>query len=485
MRRRRTIYFNDARHYYLFVFEPPMKLEDAWRPIDEAAGTAVDTFIYGANRGDGCFWPTKVGLRFGEDIRPFDHPAYWRVWYNMQSLMDRGFDPLTVLIDRAHDKGMEFIASIRMGALGGIDESYNIANGGGWLAHPEVRDTQLRMFEELVGEYPLDGIEIDLAAGGGGPNLFRPEDTEQNTPLLTEHVRNISEIARSRPSGPAVVGVRVFPVEAMNPRYGLDVRQWLKDGLVDYVAPLLYGYMTLDPDLPIEWLTTAAHEADISVYPVLMPYHDDIGSGAYHRVFPTPERVRAAAATHWDKGADGLDSWFMRWPLEGTERRVLTEVGDPDLIAEQDKQYVVLRRDENAAKIGYDAPLPIEIREPDPNKRYAIPFSIADDIEGKADRIKHVRLRINITMVMSADQLTVLLNGESLSGQQCTRDYGNPYGVYQAQWLEFELESVRPRKGNNILEISLDSRPEDMGGGIIIDQVHVFIEYGPYPSGIC
>ena len=29
MRRRRTIYFNDARHYYLFVFQPPMTLEDA------------------------------------------------------------------------------------------------------------------------------------------------------------------------------------------------------------------------------------------------------------------------------------------------------------------------------------------------------------------------------------------------------------------------------------------------------------------------
>ena len=46
-RKRRTIYFNDARHYYLFVFEPPMTMQDAWRPVDEVAGTAVDTFIYG------------------------------------------------------------------------------------------------------------------------------------------------------------------------------------------------------------------------------------------------------------------------------------------------------------------------------------------------------------------------------------------------------------------------------------------------------
>ena len=39
MRQQRTIYFNDARHYYLFAFEPPMALEDAWVPIDEVAGT--------------------------------------------------------------------------------------------------------------------------------------------------------------------------------------------------------------------------------------------------------------------------------------------------------------------------------------------------------------------------------------------------------------------------------------------------------------
>ena len=93
MRRKRTIYFNDARHYYLFVFEPPMAMEDAWRPIDEVAGTAVDTFVYGVNRGDGCFWPTKVGLRFGENSRPFTHPAYWRTWHNMQSLMAVGSTP--------------------------------------------------------------------------------------------------------------------------------------------------------------------------------------------------------------------------------------------------------------------------------------------------------------------------------------------------------------------------------------------------------
>ena len=34
MRRRRTMYLDDARHYYLYVFEPPMTMEEAWLPVE-------------------------------------------------------------------------------------------------------------------------------------------------------------------------------------------------------------------------------------------------------------------------------------------------------------------------------------------------------------------------------------------------------------------------------------------------------------------
>ncbi len=66
-----------------------MKMEDAWRPIDEVAGTAVDTFSYGVERGDGLFYPSKVGRQFkyGGDSTAFRQAAYWRVWHNMQSLI--------------------------------------------------------------------------------------------------------------------------------------------------------------------------------------------------------------------------------------------------------------------------------------------------------------------------------------------------------------------------------------------------------------
>jgi len=71
----------------LFAMEPPMALEDAWRPIDDVAGTNVDTFVYMVERGDGLFCesrrpthiippqlkvaalsdPSEVGGQFGSD----------------------------------------------------------------------------------------------------------------------------------------------------------------------------------------------------------------------------------------------------------------------------------------------------------------------------------------------------------------------------------------------------------------------------------
>lgn len=54
--------------------------------------------------------------------------------------------------------------------------------------------------------------------------------------------------------------------------------------------------------------------------------------------------------------------------------------------------------------------------------------------------------------------------------------------LIEGQKLEFHLRSVRPRKGQNLLEVSLDGRPENLAGGITIEGLEVRVEYGLYPS---
>ena len=172
MRKRRTIYHNDARHYYLWVFDSPIKMEDAWRPIDEVAGTAVDTFSYCVERGDGIFYPSKVGLLFGSDKRPFSSAIAWHAWQSMQSLMDRGLDPLQVLIDRAHDKGMDFFADLRLATYGGMDPAHKVEEGGRGFAEEEVRQRHFAVLRELAEDYPVEGVELDYPAALGSPLSF-------------------------------------------------------------------------------------------------------------------------------------------------------------------------------------------------------------------------------------------------------------------------------------------------------------------------
>ena len=195
MRQKRTIYFNDARHYYLFIYEPPMRLRDAWAPVDEVAGTGVDTFIYGVGRGDGLFYPSAKGLRFGADQKKLNMAAYWRVWENMQSLIDRDLDPLRVLVDRAHDKGMDFFASLRMGDFPGLDPRFSLGGGGRGYVHQETRDHQFGVLEELATSYPVEGVELDFAAAPGGTSFWlKEEDVKEHTPLMTDYVRQMSRM---------------------------------------------------------------------------------------------------------------------------------------------------------------------------------------------------------------------------------------------------------------------------------------------------
>jgi len=481
MRRSRTIYFNDARHYYLFVFEPPMRMQDAWIPIDEVAGTAVDTFIYGVSRGDGLFYPSEVGRRFGTDLDKHSMAAYWRVWENMQSLIERDLDPLRVLIDRAHEKGMEFFASLRMGDFPGLDPSFTTAEDGRGYVHQETRDHQFAVLKELATRYPVEGIELDFAAAPGGTSFwFRPEDVAEHTPLMTDYVRQISQMVRQRPGSPGQIGARVYPTEELNNNTGLDVRAWLESGLVDYVVPMLYSSFTLDGHMPFDWLIDAAHANDISVYPMLQPYYTD-ESRRFHTVtHATPAMMRAAAANNWARGADGTYTWFMPWPLGTTERSVLSEFGHPDGGIEKDKHYFLRRARESAENHDYHASLPQTLSQDDAGKRFQIPFFISDDLQNT--QVHQITMRLGIEDLLTADKLDIRLNGHSLAGETCTRESLRTNDPYGGQWLSFDLCSVRPQQGDNVLDIALIERPANIGSDLVVEDIEVIVHYGTFPT---
>ena len=485
MRRRRTIYHNDARHYYLWLYDPPMRLKDAWQPIDDVAGTAIDTFSYCVQRGDGLFYPSNAGQMFGIDKQPFTNSIAWHAWHAMHSLIDQGLDPLQVLIDRAHEKGLEFWADLRLATYGGIDPKLEIENGGRYFAERQVREHLASIARELVSNYASDGLELDFAiAKGSRASYLRPEDVEVYTPVMTEWVAALSDEVRNRDGGGAI-GARVYPLEELNLRQGLDVRTWLSKGIVDFVVPMIYEYNRLDPNMPIDWLIEAAHAHDVSVYGMLQPTvpTQEFSLASDNRVYATIEQLRAAAASFWARDIDGLYTWFMGWPHGDTERAFLSEMGDPDLIDEKNKTYFALRRSQEPDNPGYDAPLPITIAAADPDDRHLLQLYIADDITASA-HVSSVTLSIKVTNLIMGDELSILLNGQSVLDQSVTRDFAHntPHIAPRGLDLQFQLRDVLPRQGWNTLQIALDARPDLMEGGITIEQVELRVEYSPYPS---
>ncbi|MDA0747556.1 MAG: hypothetical protein O2954_13630, partial [bacterium] len=398
---KRTLYFNDARHYYLFVFEPPMRLEDAWVPVDEVAGTAVDTFVYGVSRADGLFYPSQVGLQFGADRQPFQHAYEWRAWENMQSLIQQGLDPLSVLVDRAHEKGLDFFASLRMGSYGGIDPAHMPENGGRGFVHPEVRNHQFAVLKELATQYPIQGLELDFAASPGGcPFWLRSEDAAEYTPVMTDFLRQTADMVRNRPGGPGLIGARIYPTEELNLSTGLDIHTWIDEGLVDFLIPVIYADFVLDANMPIEWLTHAARKKNIATYGMLQPYAQDESRRFHTRETATPAMIAAAAANFWAAGVDGLYTWFLPWPLGNTERRILTDIGHPDRVKEADKHYFVRRSSEEMQGHEYPAVLPLEISATSPDQRHQMSFSIAD--EPQNPRIQYLAMSLNISNLVTA-----------------------------------------------------------------------------------
>ena len=491
MRQKRTIYHNDARHYYLFVFEPPMRLEDAWTPVDEVAGTAVDTLSYCVERGDGAFWPTEVGLRFGTDMRPFTNQIVWRAWECMQSLLDRGLDPLGVVVDRAHARGMDFFADLRLSTYGGMAADHMIANGGRGWGHAEVRDHQLAIVDELVAEYPIDGFELDYTAAfdESGSFYFPREEVADSTAIMTEWVRQASASVRSSGDGSRAIGARIYPAEEANLAQGLDVRTWLEEGLLDFVMPVHYAYTDLDPNMPFRWVIEPAHAMEASVYGFLQHYVRSDVTGAAMKEYAKAEHFRAAAANYWDWGVDGLCSYMFRWPLGIEERAILTEWGDPELIAEAPKHYVLARRAEEAARHGYDQPLPHEFRSVEAGTAKAIEFYIADDLGGADDRSTEVRLRLCFSNIVSADRFSVVLNGQSVAGETMhrvrrTEPNTLPHSSPRNHALDFHLRNILPRRGDNTLSVTLESRPEGLEGSVRLEEVEIDIDYSPYPSGM-
>ena len=298
MRKPKLIHYNDARHYSIYRYEPPMSLHQWRQPVDEILGTDVDILVYGLGSGETFLHGTKAGLKWGEGVEEHNMSMmWWRATKNLNLALEAGIDPLAVAVERAHEKGRRILGSLRMTEPTSPDDDNPYMLGRLKREHPEVmigehhpdypraagcadytrddvRAERLAVIEEVCGRYGMDGLEFDPYVGV----FFKPSEATENAPVLTEFVREIRQLLDrlGEVRGESLsLAVRVRATEEANLALGMDVRAWLEEGLLDIVIPWTESFL-FDQEMPIEWVVEAAAGSETPVYPMLgrSPYDD-------------------------------------------------------------------------------------------------------------------------------------------------------------------------------------------------------------------
>ena len=217
----KIFYYHDGRHPHIYRYEPPMHREEYLAMVDELAGTTVEVIAFCLGEGRTMLHDTRAGELMGHNVETWDHLIFRRAWQNAQYLIEAGDDPLRIVCERAHELGMQVYptlivqrggvehASVRcsnfrienqhleIGATGDVAADY-LGFDGLDFKHPQVREERFSIVAEVMGEYPVDGFELQL---NQMPYFFHPNEIEADRylkPGAQQRVRSAATRFKAR-----------------------------------------------------------------------------------------------------------------------------------------------------------------------------------------------------------------------------------------------------------------------------------------------
>lgn len=501
----RMLFYHDGRHPLIYMYEPPMEKEQYEAAVDELAGTPVEAIMFCLGDGRTVLHDTKVGELWGHNVTKWPHLIFRRAHQNAKHLIESGHDPLRIVCDRAHAKGMllypvllvqqgtrdratdvrasDFVFDHRhleIGARGDLDPDHPCASCLDFK-HGEVRDERFALIEETLHRYPVDGFELQL---NYQPYYFHPREIDAGREIMTQWIRRVRRAVSENGTNRELV-VRVpADVDACH-SIGLDVRRWIDEGLVDVVAgETLGGPELLDQSSDLRPLVEAAQGKPARIHAAL---HTLVDSDRLHTA--TNEMLRAAASNYWAQGVDGLylAYWFNYWPYKAPFYEILREAPHPDIMAPKDKTYFVPtmtgRYPKPRLEPGLRMQLPAGLDLAQPVK---IDLPVSDDLERweRSGRVHQVLLRFRVMNTTELDRLAFRLNGRPLPEtmlrkiNEMYRMSAPRYRTGSGYWFIYRLDrDYWPMQGRNTLEVSLTRRDPDVTPPVFLRDVELEIQY--------
>jgi len=330
--RHRLIHNNDGTDALgnLWFHRRPLSLADLNAYVDAVANSQVTTYMM-CSGSDFFYYRSKYGRLFCDDLNGTlacgkDTAAYrnFRQYYlNFLNLEKEGTDLIAASLNRAKKNGMEAFITYRMNDLHFNDTTTHcpIVYTDFWYSHPEywlndatpgwnasraldfahqeVRDRKLAIISEQLENYEMiDGFDLDFMRF---IVYFKLGEGRKNAPLMTQLVKDIRakvDEVSARRGKKILLSARVPPTIDACLDKGLNVKEWVRLGLLDFVS--IGVHWTGDPSLPV-----AQFRAELGNQAV--PVYASIDDGGYRKRESFSHGMFRGMASHiLSQGADGI-----------------------------------------------------------------------------------------------------------------------------------------------------------------------------------
>ncbi len=451
------------------------------RRVDFLCESGVDVLAWCTCYPDLCWYPSRVGEWFADPDRPIHHVSglEWSIAHSLRVLVESGNDPVDVLAQRCHERGMPMLGSCRMNDIHHthayrhvsqtarfvLDQpQWCIRDGDGTIiggmdyAVPQVREHRMAIMREQLERYDLDGLELDFMRVAP---FFQLGRERAGAPIMTQFVRDVrlllDEIAAGKGRDRMILGARVETTLDQCHAVGTDVGQWLDEDWLDYLCPSTeHGP---DVNIPAEQFVAAAEGADCGVFPTAQS--NTIAQYDRDAIF-TIEKYRGAANNYFACGAQGVSTFnFMMGTADTWHTRrhagswaMTREVHEPEQLARRERRYYYDRYSHQPSS---DRLLQID-RTTDVGKRKAMPFRVFEDF---ADSSWQRILRFKPNDLTVADRIEYDINGQPITDllrsdfvfEMCDPPNSARYCV--------DLAATAVRRGDNELGVTLlEANPE-------------------------
>ena len=529
-----------GEHRILYVSDPstvakthlpdPATEADIRRWVDSVADSGVDMF-------DQEIWSQGWTAWWRSEQYQYDQRHQHRRFHD---LLDSGTQPLDIIIDQCHRRGMKFIGGFRMNdghayqaREQGLDIAEFIASHPEFqltdlpegehytqtepldFTHQEVRDFTLGVIEEVADRFEIDGVELCFRDCSYFPHGTAPD----RAPLMTDLIRQIRDNLDSRSEvigRKLILGARHYATIAECASLGLDAPTWIEEDLLGYIAP--QDAMYADFNLPYEEWSALTRKSDCLLYPGINPWTSIRRRYRLKRIPLSHANFRALAKTMYSCGADGVSvfnhfvpaMWTAPFYPQGMQP--LWQLRDPGRVGRGERHYIFDPTYEGQTGFGVEGmcssrvvkmqQLVLDRTSEGDSGSFA--FQLFEDLE-----TAHVAtLLFRGTGLTENDILEVRLNGHLIADDQIGRTAvsdtpAKPDGTYfrtegdreipcipEMGWFDgrsdptpvfstrwFTLSKNIVAWGSNSLEVTLfEGDPDARGDRIIIDEVEVFVE---------